>query len=446
MAGRKLFCYCEFDGKQSKEDFVLTRKLASVTGETGEVDAAVAFESAKQKTFHYSACLKNSCLVEADEEPPLAVSQDALNAVLVLSHALNARVLDEVYFMRKLITDGSNTTGFQRTALIAVNGFIETSKGKVGIQSIALEEDSAGIIEKTEKESSFRLDRLGVPLIEIATAPEIRDGEHAKETAELIGKLLRDSGLVQRGLGTIRQDLNVSTGGERVELKGVQDLDLLPKIIDEEVSRQKKEGVKKGGETRMIEEVKSKYMRPLPGSARMYPETDVLPLVMNSELLEKNKTKIVSSQEKISLLLAQGVSKQLAEKLASSKEYALFEYLIDSKADAQTIAATILETLVSLRREKIEVEKISSQQLFDLFSLYATKKIVKTALIEVLKDLPSGKTPEEVIKEKNLRKFLPGEVRKLITLYPDKKKAFGEIMRTHRLNVDPVEVQELLRE
>ncbi|MFH1780332.1 MAG: hypothetical protein ABH803_04315 [Candidatus Micrarchaeota archaeon] len=444
LSGRKLFSYCYFDGVQGKQDFVLVRKLSAVVGETGVVDAASAFESKKHKFIEYVGDFDTASLVESDEEPPLEVSEDALRAVLVLCKALNARIIDEIHFMRKIITDGSNTSGFQRTALVGVNGFIETKKGRVGIQSIALEEESAGIVDKGE--NKFRLDRLGVPLVEIATAPDIVDGEHARETAELLGGLLRDSGLVQRGLGTIRQDLNVSVGHDRVELKGVQDLSLLSELIENEAERQKKEGVRQGGETRVIKGVSSEFMRPLATAARMYPETDVLPIVISKELFESSDVEIISSSEKLDSLLALGVGKQLAEKLSKASEYALFKFLVETKVETNFIASTLLETLVSLRREGVEVEKISREQLKDLFTFLVVKKIVKTAVVEVLRELPSGKSVQEIINEKNLRRMGVGEVRKLLALYPDKKKAFGEIMRKYRLNVDAADVQELLNE
>src|SRR3989344_7277801 len=138
---------------------------------------------------------------------------------------LNSEIPDEIHVMRKSVVDGSNTSGFQRTAIVGLNGFIETSFGKVGITNVSLEEDSCQIVGKEGNKIIYGLDRLGIPLIEIGTAADIKTPEQAKEAAEKLGFIIRSTGAVKRGLGTIRQDLNLSVvGGNRVEIKGAQDL------------------------------------------------------------------------------------------------------------------------------------------------------------------------------------------------------------------------------
>ena len=439
---RKLHCHCYANPSEDKADFkpdlVLRRRLKAVGGELGEVDAAAAYEAAKKRVFEYQVDPRFSCLVESDETPPEELNGEALQAVLGIAKALNARVVDEAHVMRKMITDGSAVSGFQRTTLIATGGFIETQKGKVGIQSIALEEESAGIVEKGHGKFIFRLDRLGIPLVEIATAPDVKDGEHAKETAEILGRVLRESGLVQRGLGSIRQDLNISIdGGERVELKGVQDLRLLPKIIGIEIERQKKDGVRKGGETRRIIGEQSEFMRPLPGAARIYPETDIPHVRITRELLEKAVVG-EKSADKVTRLEKLGLGEQMAERLAFSKELPLFERIYaKTSAEPTVIASALLESLTSLRREGIATEKISEQQLSGLFSFFAEGKIAKAAVAEILRELPSGKGAGEIAKEKDLLKFSSKELDALVA----SGKGFGEIMREYRLRVDAQELQ-----
>ena len=442
---RKLHCNCYANPSEDKADFradlVLHRRLRAVGGELGKVDVAAAYEAAKKRVFEYQIDPRYSCLVESDETPPEPLNQDALQIVLGVAKALSASVVDEVHVMRKTITDGSAVSGFQRTALVATGGLIESPKGNVGIQTIALEEESAGIVEKGQGKFVYRLDRLGIPLVEIATAPDIKDGEHAKEIAEALGRILRESGRVQRGLGTIRQDLNVSIdGGERVELKGVQDLRLLPKIIENEIARQKKEGVKKGGETRRIIGEHSEFMRPLPSAARIYPETDVPHVRITPALLEKAVVG-EKSADKISRLEKLGLGRQMAERLSQAKEMVLFERIYSkSNAEPVVIASVLLETLTSLRREGVAVEKISEQQLVELFALFKEGRIVKAALAEVLKQLPSGKMPEQIVKEKELSKFSPKELDALVA----SGKSFGEIMREYRLRVDAAELAKAL--
>lgn len=234
----KLFCNCPAIISDEKLTLTIQRKLRPVAGELGKIDPASLFEAMRSRKFNYQVFPSN-CLVECDDEPPRKMNQEALEIVLTLSKMLGAHPLNEIHVMRKTVTDGSNTSAFQRTALVARDGFLKSSKGDIKIDTICLEEESAGIVGQEEGIATYRLDRLGIPLIEIATAPQIKDPEHAKEVAEKIGMLIRSTGKSQRGIGTIRQDVNVSVkGGARVEIKGVQELDMIKTIIDSEIQRQ----------------------------------------------------------------------------------------------------------------------------------------------------------------------------------------------------------------
>ena len=219
-----------------------TRRLRPARGEGGKIDVAARFEHRRNRSFVYFQS-PNSSLVELDEAPPDEHDKNAVDVVLTMSAMMNAKPVTALQAMRKTVVDGSNTSGFQRTTLVANQGTLETKSGKVGIDVICLEEDSARKLN-TEKTSNgdlvfYNLDRLGIPLVEIATAPDIISPEHAKETAIQLGSLLRDTRKVRRGLGSIRQDLNVSIScGDRVEIKGCQDLDWIPKIIRLEMARQ----------------------------------------------------------------------------------------------------------------------------------------------------------------------------------------------------------------
>ena len=218
------------------------RKLRAAQGEGGRIDVTARFESKRNRSFVYVQS-PNSGLIELDEAPPLNHDNNAVDAVLTMAAMMNAKPVSSMQAMRKTVVDGSNTSGFQRTTLVATNGVIDTNLGTVGIDVICLEEDSARKLE-TESTSDgeivfYTLDRLGVPLVEIATAPDIQTPEHAKEVALMLGTLLRDTRRVRRGLGSIRQDLNVSIAcGVRVEIKGCQDLEWVPQIIKIEMARQ----------------------------------------------------------------------------------------------------------------------------------------------------------------------------------------------------------------
>jgi len=241
---KKLFCDCNSIIIDDKPDFFLKRKLRTSASELGEIDKAALHESQKNKYFIYEGYHDSNCLICIDEEPPLELNKKALNIALQVSLLLNAKPVDEIQVMRKVVIDGSNITGFQRTALIATDGYIETSEGKIKIETICLEEEAAKKKKDTQDYSIYNISRLGIPLIEIATGPEIKSNESAKEVAVKIGMVLRSVGSLRRGIGSIRQDVNVSFNGPRVEIKGFQDLQSIPKIIKFEEERQKEEGIK----------------------------------------------------------------------------------------------------------------------------------------------------------------------------------------------------------
>ena len=241
----KLFCKCPTRLRDKKESTLsFKRYLRASKSEMGEVDKAALEEEKYSRMFIYKG-YDSTCLVENDEQPPGELNQEAIDISLEVALLLNMNPVDEIHTMRKIVIDGSNTCGFQRTALIAMGGWIETEEGGVGVDSLSLEEDAAQKIETEGEDDAYAvvysLDRLGIPLVEIGTAPDIRTVEQARKAAEHLGMILRSTGKVKRGLGTIRQDINISIeGGARVELKGVQNLRLIGKIVENEVIRQTK--------------------------------------------------------------------------------------------------------------------------------------------------------------------------------------------------------------
>jgi glutamyl-tRNA(Gln) amidotransferase subunit E len=235
----KLFCACP-TALRDPEDAVrsFTRYLHPAKSELGEIDEAALEESMVDREFTYLG-YDTTCLVEEDDEPPRRLDSEALSVSLEIAQLLDMDPVDQVQVMRKIVIDGSNTSGFQRSALIAREGEITTEDGPVGIEDLMLEEESAQRVAETADGVEYSLDRLGIPLVEIGTAPDIRSPEQARDAAERIGMLLRSTGAVKRGLGTIRQDVNVSIArGARVEIKGVQSLETIDDIVENEVGRQ----------------------------------------------------------------------------------------------------------------------------------------------------------------------------------------------------------------
>ena len=237
----KLFCRCPSVLRDSKPDFTVERKMRAIASELGEYDAAALEAAKKNYTYIYEGYNDTTCLVELDEEPPMPVNKDAIEVALKVAMMADSKILDSLFVMRKTVVDGSMTTGFQRTALVATGGSIDVGGNKIGVQTIVLEGDAARPMRKNENEREivYRIDRLEIPLIELATDPDIRSPEQAKQVAVKIGEILRRTCGVKRGLGTIRQDLNVSIReGSRTEIKGVQNLALMDEYVRREVRRQ----------------------------------------------------------------------------------------------------------------------------------------------------------------------------------------------------------------
>lgn len=239
LEGKKLFCDCPTLLRDDLPDFTIKRKLRASAGEAGTVDIAAQQEQLKNLTFVYEGYNDTTCLVEADCEPPHEINQEALYTVLQFCKLVQANVSPIVQVMRKTVVDGSNTSGFQRTALIARGGVIQTSEGEVRISNISLEEEACKNISESVNERVWRMDRLGIPLIEVGTEPDIKTPQQCQEVSKKIGLLLRSLPKVKRGLGTIRQDVNISiAGGNRIEVKGFQDLAMIPTLVELETKRQ----------------------------------------------------------------------------------------------------------------------------------------------------------------------------------------------------------------
>ena len=447
IGSHKLFCKCPTINVEGLSDYQIKRRLRGVAGETGEIDIAAKFETEKGKYFLYEGHSANTCLIELDESPPNPISEQALETTIKIALLLNAKIVDEIQIMRKTVVDGSNVSGFQRTALVAMDGFVETSLGMVKIPTICLEEEAAQKLEEGKDFVRYRLDRLGIPLIEIATSADIKNPEHAKEVAGHIGMILRSAEGIKRGLGTIRQDVNISIKeGARTEIKGFQDLRSIPKVIEYEVQRQMeaiKHGKKLEKEVRKAEtDFTTSFLRPLPGAARLYPETDVLPLSVDKNHVEKLRKELpkllthkIDEFEK-----KYNIPKEMAKDLVDNED---FEYLKErfKHKDTWIIIRTLTNTPNEIKA------KLNIKDFEDVLSYYYEGKIAKEAVIDLLEKKSRGEKIDlshfESVSEKELEK----EIKKII----EEKQGLnasaymGLIMAKYRGKVDGKKVMELVK-
>jgi len=238
-AQMKLFCDCPTRLSLDEPSRTVPRRLRPTQSELGQVDPAALFEFQRGKMILYELDDETTCLVEIDEEPPHRLNPEALEITILTALLFHSIPVDEVQVMRKIVIDGSNTAGFQRTCIAALWGSMEVDGVTIAINQICLEEDAARKTGESGILTKYRLDRLGIPLIEVTTGPVISSPHQAQEVAFAIGRILRATRKVKRGLGTIRQDLNVSIReGALIEIKGVQKLEVISKVVENEISRQ----------------------------------------------------------------------------------------------------------------------------------------------------------------------------------------------------------------
>jgi len=297
--------------------------------------------------------------------------------------------------MRKTVIDGSNVSGFQRTVLIAQDGYVETEVGKVGIDGIFLEEDAARAVERTGEQIIFRLDRLGIPLVEIATAPDIKTTEQAREVALHIGNILR-SCKVKRGIGTIRQDVNMSIKkSERIEIKGVQEPRLIAKTIDSEIERQLdliKSKKSKPEVRKALPDGSTEFLRPMPGAARMYPETDLPLLKISRDLINQVKKTLPKLKYEIEAELKEtGLNNEMIKLLMKKNMIDEFKNLIDILNKPNLIAKMLLIYPLEISRH----EKISSERI--------ERFLNRDAFVFILEQLKAKKISESQVKQIMIR-------------------------------------------
>ncbi len=455
----KLFSGAPSYLRSDKPDYVIKRRLHAVAGETGEIDTAVEYEASLEKELIYEGYRDTISLVELDEEPPRPINEEALDESLKIALLLNCDIYPVSQVMRKTVIDGSNTSGFQRTVLIGHDGFLETSFGKVGIDSVALEEDSARIIRKEKNSAVYRLDRLGIPLVEIATSPDMKNPEQVKETALKIGEILRAC-RVKRGIGTIRQDVNVSIKGhDRVEIKGFQDPKMMVKTIDIEIDRQLQNiKVKKTiGEVRNAkDDGTSEFLRPMPGKARMYPETDLELLRIGLDRVNRLKKNLPKLRADIkSELKKKGLNDELILLIVESPEVLdEFETLLDVYGkDANLVAKMVVlwrnEFASKMKKSFEEVKDILSERLLErILEQLKQRKIEIGDVKKIMLGILEGKSFEEAIRiEKVDDDEIEGEVRKIIKEKPGlRENAYmGIVMAKFKGQLDAKKAMEIIK-
>ena len=450
IEGKKLFCNCLAIIRDDPPAFNVTRYIRTSAGESGRYDLAALYEAKKGKHFIYQGYNDTTCLVELDEKPPQEINHHALEIALQVCLLLNCKINNVVQVMRKIVIDGSNTSGFQRTMLIGKDGYINVNNKKIGIQSVCLEEEASQIIERTEEYDVYNLSRLGIPLVEIATSPDINSPEECKIVAEKIGMILNSIEGIKRGIGSIRQDINISINDNpRIEIKGFQELKYIPKVIENEIERQMKllkQKQKIKSEVRKANpDGSTEFLRPMPGSARMYPETDINLIELKEDFIKSVK---------LPELIAEKVEK-LVEKYKISSDYAReiieknigFEKFLKYKLDPQFIAKVLVEIPKEIKSRFNVSEHITDEDFKEIFALVESKKITKEAVPDVLVEkLMEGKidlNKFKPVKESDIEKEIKGIIKK--NKGASLNALMGLVMEKFRGKIEGKKIAELIK-
>jgi glutamyl-tRNA(Gln) amidotransferase subunit E len=270
LTEKKLFCRCPA-GKYSKEyDAEILRHMRPTLSEMGVYDGTALMEFKTKKNIIYHIKRETVCTYEMDDTPPFLINEDALDIAIGIGMLYNCNVVDELHIARKQYLDGSIPTGFQRTAIYALDGWIPYRDRKVKVVQMSIEEDSCREVSDIGHERVYLTDRLGMPLIETVTEPAMRTPQEVAEVAWQCSKLVRSTHRVRRGMGAAREDVNVSVeGGTRVEIKGVPQISLIPLLTYNEAMRQ-------WNLLRLREELKKRGITPELFKAESYDLTKIL--------------------------------------------------------------------------------------------------------------------------------------------------------------------------
>ncbi|MDH4157699.1 MAG: Glu-tRNA(Gln) amidotransferase subunit GatE [candidate division Zixibacteria bacterium] len=239
---KKLFCRCPAGlyQKNGEHDAEVVRHMRPTLSEMGEYDGTALMERKTRKNIFYHIKNETACTYDVDDTPPFPLNREALEIALEVALLLKTSIVSELHITRKQYLDGSIPTGFQRTGIVGIEGEIPLARKKVRIIQLSVEEDACREVSDIGHNRVYTTDRLGMPLIETVTYPDMLTPDEAAEAGHYLRFLARSTGKVRTGIGAAREDVNVSISGSvRVEIKGISRIARIPLLTHNEAFRHK---------------------------------------------------------------------------------------------------------------------------------------------------------------------------------------------------------------
>ncbi|GAB64272.1 MAG: Asp-tRNA(Asn)/Glu-tRNA(Gln) amidotransferase subunit GatB [Candidatus Jettenia sp.] len=368
---------------------------------------------------------------------------------------------------------------------IEVNGNVK----KIRIHNVHLEEEAGKLIHPEEIGADYSLvdfNRAGVPLLEIVSHPDMRNGDEVESYMQTLRKILLYTEVSDCKMqeGSLRFEASISLRekgsdklGNRVEIKNLNSMKSVIKAIEYETVRQGKlldKGATIARETRLWDEVaeRSEHMRSKEEAQdyRYFPEPDLLPVLIDEKWLHAIKDTIpeLPLDRKQRFIGVFKLSDYDAGILTEEKVLAdFFEACVKTLDRPKAFSNWIINDLLrEVKDKKLDTNNlpVKPKQLAALVEVIEKGIISSTIAKEVFSEMiQTGKAPQSIIEEKKLAQISDGSlieavIAKIIASNPEaiedykngKKNALtflvGQVMKETKGKANPKMVNELLKE
>lgn len=403
---------------------------------------------------------------------PMLPNEEALNKIITIALMINCKISERfLRWQRKHYDWPDLPKGYQDT----ISGAYSIPVGEdgnflgIGIREVHLEEDPA---KWDPKIGYVDYNRCGLPLVEIVTEPHFKSSAEVKEWLKKLIINLSYIKALEKDAG-IKADVNVSTSGERVEIKNVNSFESIVKAIEYEIIRQEaeiKHSNKIKRETRAFDEKKgitiSMREKEEQADYRFIPDPDLPNMLIRKEIVQEiQKTLPEKPHEKTERFVKDHeIDREIAEILSSNREIAEFyekvlEFGIDRKLASYWVVIELVRVL-NWNKKSLGDVNIRAEHFAELLKLVQEKQITETVAKNILNEfIPKSFPPKEKLKQiekitdkKEIENVCKGIIKKNSKAVEDYRKGeqkamdflIGQIMAATRGRADNKITREIL--